>query len=144
MPVDHTASRYGHCWLANSESGAISPGTIVELLGRGFGDYCAIREWQGVLPYTGKERPQYFIEGESMSRGSGSNLVAKWSEIFGTGPQTTRIYMSDYFKVKINEENESSSDGAQRVGRFEYGAYEQPTPTRWPPRTQAVPMWLSD
>ena len=102
----------------------------MEFLGRGDGDNCAVREWQGVLPYTGEERPQYFIEGESMSRGSGSNLVAKWSEIFGTGPLTARIYMSDYFKVKINEENEASGDGAQRVGRFEYGAYDQLTPMR--------------
>jgi hypothetical protein len=139
LPVDPTASRYGQCWLANSESGAIPPGTIVEFLGRGFGDYCAVREWQGVLPYTGEERPQHFIEGESMSRGSGSNMVAKWSEIFDTGPLATRVHMSDYFKVKINEEHEASGDGVQRVGRFEYGVYDQPTPMRWPPRTQAGP-----
>ena len=124
LSTDPTAGRYGQCWLANSESGAIPPGTIVEFLGRGFGDYCDVREWQGVLPYTGEERPKRFIEGESMSRGSGSNMVAKWSEIFGTGPLTTRIYRSDYFKMKINEENEASVDGAQRVGRFEYVAYD--------------------
>ena len=52
--------------------------------------------------------------------------------------------MSDYFKVKISEEIEASGDGAQRVVRFEYGAYDQSTPTRWPPRAQAVPTWLAD
>ena len=72
LPMDPTAGRYGQCWLANSESGAILPGTIVEFLGRGFGDYCAVREWQGVLPYTGEERPQRFIDGESMSRAQGA------------------------------------------------------------------------
>ena len=141
--MDPTAGRFGQCWLANSESGAILPGTIV-FLGRGFGEYCAVREWQGVLPYTGEERPQRFIDGESMSRGSGSNMVAKWSEIFDTGSLATRVHMSDYFKVKINEENEASSDGEQRVGRFEYGVCDQPTPTRWPTSTQAVPIWLKD
>ena len=72
LPMDPTAGRFGQCWLANSESGAIPPGTIVEFLGRGFGDYCAVREWQGVLPYTGEERPQRFIDGESMSRVQGA------------------------------------------------------------------------
>ena len=46
--------------------------------------------------------------------------------------------------MKINEENEASSDGEQRVGRFEYGVCDQPTPTRWPTSTQAVPIWLKD
>ena len=72
--MDPTAGRYGQCWLVNSESGAILPGTIGEFLGRGVGDYCAVREWQGVLPYTGEERPHSVIDGESISRGSGS----KW------------------------------------------------------------------
>ena len=36
LPMDPTASRDGQCWLANSESGAILPGTVVEFLGRGF------------------------------------------------------------------------------------------------------------
>ena len=79
-----------------------------------------------------------------MSRGSGSNMVAKWSEIFDTGSLATRIHMSDYFKVNIDEEHEVSGDGAQRVGRFEYGVYDQPTPMRWPPRAQAAPTWLTD
>ena len=95
LPGDPTASRYGQCWLANSESGEISPATSVEFLGRGFEDYCAVREWQGVLPYTGEERPQRFIEGESMSMGSGRNMVVRWSEIFDTGRLATRVYMSD-------------------------------------------------
>ena len=71
-------------------------------------------------------------------------MVAKWSEIFDTGSLATRVHMSDYFKVKINKENESSSDGEQRVGIFEYVVCDQPTPTRWPTSTQAVPIWLKD
>ena len=59
-------------------------------------------------------------------------MVAKWSEIFNTGPLTTRVHMSDYFKLKINEENKASSDGAQRVGRLEYGVYDQPPPSDGP------------
>ena len=104
----------------------------MEFLGKGFGDYCAVREWQGVLPYTGEERLQRFKKGESMSRGSGSNVGVKWSEIFDTGPLAARVYMPDYFKVKINEEHEKSGDVAQRVGRFEYGVYDQLSPMRWP------------
>ena len=38
----------------------------------------------------------------------------------------------------------NAGDGAQRVGRFKYGVYDQPTPMRWPPRTQAAPTWLTD
>ena len=43
LPADPIAGRYGQCWLANSKSGAIPPGTIVEFLGRGDGDNCAVK-----------------------------------------------------------------------------------------------------
>ena len=52
--------------------------------------------------------------------------------------------MSDYFKVKINEENEASSDREQRVGIFEYEVCDQSTSTRWPASTQTVHKWLKD
>ena len=61
-----------------------------------------------------------------MSRGSGSNMVAKRSEIVDTGSLATRVHMSDYFKVKINEENEASSDVKHRWADLNMGCVTSP------------------
>ena len=130
IPTDAVASRNGQCWLANSETGVIPQGTIIEILGYGPNDEWMVRQWQPILPYTGAKNQQNFIKGDSLSRGSGSNLVVKWNDVFGDSAVARRIIMSDFYKVKINEEDEEDESGETRVGRFEYGEWEQPKPER--------------
>ena len=103
LPEDAVASRNGQCWVANSESGLIPQGTIIEILGKGDGDTCVIREWLPILPYTGESRQQRFIAGDSLSRGSGSNLIARWGDIFGERQLAKRIILSDFYRVKVRK-----------------------------------------
>ena len=142
IPEDAVASRNGQCWVVNSESGVIPQGSIIEFLGKGDGDYCVIREWLPILPYTGVARQQRFIKEDSLSRGSGSNLVARWIDIFGNDKLAKLIIMSDYYRVKINESDEEEATGELRVGRFEYCEFEQLTPVRQTSREEEAAPWL--
>ncbi len=45
--------------------------------------------------------------------------MVKWNDVFGDSPVARRIIMSDFYKVKINEEDEADESGETRVGRFE-------------------------
>ena len=144
LPEDAVASRLGQCWVVTSESGVIPQGAIIEFLGKGDGDNCVVREWLPILPYTGESRQQRFIKGEALSRGSGSNQMALWSDIFGKGKLAKRIILSDFYRVKINEEDEEDPKGSLRVGRFEYGQFEQPTPVRRSVSANEAAPWLTE
>ena len=50
--------------------------------------------------------------------------MVKWNVVFGDSTVARRIIMSDFYKVKINEEDEDDESGETRVGRFEYEEWE--------------------
>ena len=52
--------------------------------------------------------------------------------------------MSDFYKVKINEEDEEDESGETRVGRFEYGEWEQPKPERESRIVDPHDWWLKE
>ena len=52
--------------------------------------------------------------------------------------------MSDSYKVKINEEDEADESGETRVGRFEYGEWEQPNPERESRIADPHDWWLKE